>query len=178
MRRAAYHFTPTMSAAAAAAAAAPAWHASTPAERAATTAEYARCLAEWQAHKMWRRTMAHHLVAEVHEMFRRMFQQVEDAYKKDGAVDARRFAQCLRSLQGHHDGEDHQFFPMFVARNPALRAPLDYLSLDHQHLHPLERQALAGDGAALVEFNAFLLDHLRREEMLLVPEMLSGRAGM
>ena len=162
-----------MSAPTTAAAAAAKWHPATPAERAATEVQYAGCVAAWGRDPQYRKGIAHHLVAEVHPMFRRAFAACVDGYRASGKVDVRRFQQCCRSLQGHHEGEDQIYFPRTARSRPDLAADLDYLSLDHQHLHPLERRAMAGDGEALVEFVSFLDDHLNREEMIIVPILLT-----
>jgi hypothetical protein len=81
------------------------------------------------------------------------------------------------NLEGHHTGEDKSWFPRIARRNPELKKAFDYLSKDHQHLHPLEvRVVQKKDEAALREFVSFLDDHLNREEMLIVPLALAGLA--
>jgi hypothetical protein len=87
------------------------------------------------------------------------------------------FERWLTNLEGHHTGEDKSWFPRIARRNPELKKAFDYLSKDHQHLHPLEvRVVQKKDEAALREFVSFLDDHLNREEMLIVPLALAGLA--
>ena len=151
------------------------WRPSTLAEREATTALHSELrLKVWRRHKYYKRTMAHHLVEEVHKMFRKMFHDCLAAYEKSKEVDVRRFAQCLRSLEGHHRGEDEMYFPMWAREHPEIQPFFDHLSLDHRHLHPLERRVLDNkDGEALREFVSFLDDHLNREEMATVSMWLA-----
>ena len=138
------------------------------------------------------RSLARHLVEDVHEHFRKSFRQVlamVDDRRAEGKsvlvsaeiVNALRWR--LRGLLNHHNGEDQHFFPTIRQRFPEAVPEVDILERDHQRLHPLEDVVLGSDGthpsdeirlAALYEFNAFLNDHLNREEMLVVPLMLAN----
>ena len=149
------------------------WHVSTKAEREATEAEHAECAAQWRRHKKYPTSSARHFIQDVHGGFRRAFDGCVEQWRREKKVDRKRFEQICRALDGHHRNEDAAWFPRLAAERPELAAGLAYLSRDHKQLHPLERRAARGDGEALVEFVAFLMDHLNREEMLIVPTMLS-----
>ena len=168
------------------------WAPSAKAERGATAA--ARDLAlnqQWKKHPRYGPSQAAHLIDDVHGYFRQSFQSLCKSYKKTGAVDRLAFRRVLRQLEGHHNGEDHSWFPRMMRQFPETVAAFDYLSADHQHLHPLEMQVLAlpapeaaatgeenpdrASGEALLEFTSFLADHLNREKMVVVPLLLRGR---
>ena len=154
------------------------WRATNRDERQAMLAVYQDAKAGWRKHAAYRRTMAHHFVEEVHVMFRQGFLGVVRDYEATKRVDVGRFRQWLRNLEGHHRGEDEMFFPAMWQQTPEVRPYFTHLSLDHQHLHPLERKVLeSGDAEALKEFVNFLEDHLNREEMVVVPLLLSGKSG-
>jgi hypothetical protein len=97
---------------------------------------------------------------EIHAHFRYDCGAIEDAHieLKGGRLAAPRFAvaagQRLRSLigglHGHHQIEDHQYFPAFRLREPRLAAGFDTLERDHEHLH----RDIAAALAALRELNA------------------------
>jgi hypothetical protein len=82
---------------------------------------------------------------EVHTHFRYDCAALEDAHAdlRGGRLAAPRFAvaagQRLRSLvgglHGHHQIEDHQYFPAFRLREPRLAAGFDTLARDHERLH-------------------------------------------
>jgi hypothetical protein len=119
----------------------------------------------------YRHSMAHHLVEEVHPMFRNAFESV---YKKskEGDVKVSEFRQVNRGLHNHHGGEDQSWFPMLREQHPKIGAELDILESDHAALVAMENEVNRGSYAALTEFIAALNDHLNREEMLLVPYLL------
>lgn len=97
---------------------------------------------------------------EVHGHFRFDCAALEEANAdfKGGKLAAARFAvaagQRLRSLvgglHGHHQIEDHQYFPAFRLREPRLAVGFDTLERDHERLHADIATALG----ALRELNA------------------------
>lgn len=104
-----------------------------------------------------------------------------------------RLNQFLRHLQGHHQIEDHAYFPRFRALDDRMIAGFDLLEADHGHIHEAllasarSGQALltalaggrdasraaadtyAGDADRLL---ALLVRHLADEEDLVVPALL------
>jgi hypothetical protein len=153
------------------------WKVSTKEERESMEAIYQEELAKWRQHPNWSSTLARHFVEDVHAgMFRRNFKAILAHYKQTGEVSVHSFQRVNRSLQGHHNGEDSIYFPAQMQMCPEMKSAFDYLSLDHQQLHPLEEKIIKNaDGNALEEFVSFLCDHLNREEQLLVPYMLARR---
>ena len=160
-------------------------------QRERDAARYNESRQEWE--RQWRlsgRSLARHLVEDVHDHHRRGFAQViamveERKTRGEETVVSADVVRSLRwrvqGLQGHHSLEDASFFPLVKQRFPDRALEVDVLEGDHQRLHPLEDVVLDSDGthpsdeirlAALQEFIAFLNDHLNREEMLTVPLML------
>jgi Hemerythrin HHE cation binding domain len=119
----------------------------------------------------------------------------------DGKTDPRHFAGLtvrsvgglLRDLQGHHQIEDHHYFPLLSAAEPRLAHGFDLLDADHHalegHIHGmadatnalLRHLAEASPGsteaaAALLTrtggFERFINRHLLDEEDLVVPVIL------
>jgi len=98
----------------------------------------------------------------------------------------------LGELNGHHQVEDHHYFPVFRQAEPALAPGFDLLARDHRALHAdlyatadaanALLQALArrpdaeGPAAAYAETSARLLTRMRRhlddEEDLVIPLMI------
>lgn len=154
------------------------WKPSTLSERKAVRLVYEEELAKWKKHPNYKSGGAHHLVEEVHAYFRESFQnlvrdQNKFSKKKETTVDVKTFKFFLDNLEGHHTGEDKSWFVTISKKHPELKVPLQYLSKDHKHLHPLEKKVLEeGDAAALEEFVDFLMDHLNREELTIVQTML------
>ena len=157
------------------------------ASRAATNERYAIALAQWKRDSSFS-GMARHLVEDVHGTFRQNFHALKREASKARAAEAvvaekaaklfHRFKMCVSQLEHHHQAEDQLFFPQFRQQVPSSGPDFDILENDHKQLHPLETlvmdlKAPINDRLdAIVEFVDFLEDHLRREEMLLVP-MLS-----
>ncbi len=121
----------------------------------------------------FRSSMAHHLVEEVHPMFRNGFDRVLKG-SSEGKVKIAQFSEINRSLHHHHGAEDEQFFPQLRRQFPKIGPELDVLENDHANLVKLEGDIKGGSYTALVEFVAALNDHLNREEMLIVPCLLSS----
>lgn len=119
----------------------------------------------------YRSSMAHHLVEEVHPMFRNAFDKVLRK-SSEGDVKVSEFDRVNRGLHNHHGGEDDWWFPVLRRKHPNICAELDILESDHQALVAMEASIKQGSYSALVEFVSALNDHLNREEMLLVPCLL------
>lgn len=142
---------------------------------------------------------------EVHAHFRFDCAALEEAHRdlKGGKLAASRFAaaagQRLRALvggvSGHHQIEDHQYFPAFRLREPRLASGFDTLERDHELLVADIGGALAAlreldaathaPNAATVDLAAHLFGdaasrlcrrlrrHLDDEEELVVPLLLA-----
>jgi hemerythrin-like domain-containing protein len=119
---------------------------------------------------------------------------------RDGKLDAQAFQRrfvpdlnrFLQHLNGHHQVEDHAYFPKFRALDPRMARGFDLLDADHHAIHDeLEHNvagartllaALAGSGAvdcAAADYAersrallAMLNRHLADEEDLVIPAML------
>ena len=109
-----------------------------------------------------------------------------------------RFGRAVENLSHHHQAEDEHFFPQFAAKykhDDSIVAQFGVLEKDHQLLHPIEEIALQNGKLskknskkispeeqevqynallAMVEFFGFLGDHLKREDMLIVPMLFNG----
>lgn len=156
---------------------------------------------EWQSHvnihgmaNMW---------LQRHDMFRELGGILTSAiadYREDRTT-APEFAQFfaprlnffLGNLDGHHNVEDHHYFPVFARTEPRLKRGFDILDLDHHTIHEgLEAnaetanaflKALHGDGDAQrraadlyadanTRLVAMLDRHLADEEDLIIPLIL------
>lgn len=156
---------------------------------------------DWQAHEnvhgmanMW---------LQRHDMFRELGGILTGAIAdyREGRTDARQFASFfaprlnhfLGHLDGHHNVEDHQYFPTFARIEPRLNRGFEILDSDHHLIHDaLERNAetanaflraladtedrqrfaadaYAGENERLV---AMLSRHLDDEEDLIIPLIL------
>lgn len=143
-----------------------------------------------------------------HAAFRSLGDMLEQATEKflgggAGAEDfqgffAPRLNLLLGELNGHHQVEDHHYFPVFREAEPDLAPGFELLDRDHQALHAdlyatadaanALLQALArtpdaeGPAAAYAETSARLLHRMRRhlddEEDLVIPLMIEhGELG-
>eukprot|EP01034_Spumella_vulgaris_P027353 gene27354-34061_t len=119
----------------------------------------------------YRGGMAHHLVEEVHPMFRNGFDRILKG-SSEGDVKIEKFNQVNRGLHNHHGGEDEHWFPQLRRDFPKISPELDILENDHADLVKMENDIKRGNYSVLVEFVAALNDHLNREEMLIVPCLL------
>ena len=128
------------------------------------------------------------MVAIVHEALRRDLRRTRRAVTTEPpppaaqrSAIAAHVAWLMQFLHEHHAGEDDGLFPA-VRRHPDAGALLDELATDHQVIAPaiarLEKAAAEyGSGSpdptavieALDELEGALLDHLRREEVELLP---------
>jgi hypothetical protein len=142
--------------------------------RTLTAQVYALKVASWKQHPSFRRTMAHHLVVDVHPMFRDAFAEILQESEAAGEVDRVSFSQWNANLHGHHSIEDRSIFPRMRRQHPEMVGEMDILEEDHKSLRALEGRIEAGELSALREFVAALGDHLNREEMICVQYLLSG----
>ncbi|WP_269929569.1 hemerythrin domain-containing protein [Aminobacter sp. HY435] len=156
---------------------------------------------DWQAHQnvhgmasMW---------LQRHAMFRELGAMLSDGIGnyREGRLDARSFANWfaprlnyfLGNLDGHHNVEDHHYFPVFAKVEQRLKRGFEILDADHHLIHDaLERNAetanaflkalaesedrqrfaadaYADENARLV---AMLSRHLDDEEDLIIPLIL------
>ena len=147
----------------------------------------------WQTHGNFAGLVAFWL--DRHVMFRRLMtallQDAEDA--TDGRLDAQAHAaklsrygsMLLQNLHGHHQIEDHHYFPLLNAREPVLNRGFTLLDSDHHALDGLLNRFADGANAVirnrkgpgpfrddLLGFQSLLLRHLEDEEDLIVPVIL------
>jgi iron-sulfur cluster repair protein YtfE (RIC family) len=140
-----------------------------------------------------------------HMMFRelmaRMAQDTEAFV--DGSCDPRHFAQGIaryggtfvNQLHGHHQIEDHHYFPVLRTRDPRIERGFDLLDADHHALDGiLERFVGQANGAiqaagtadpktaagilhkGLADLERLIDRHLTDEEDLIVPVMARSRS--
>ena len=144
---------------------------------------------------------------ERHLMFREVLKRLgagSEAYL-DGRSDERRHAAetaryagfLLNELHGHHNIEDHHYFPRLQALDARLERGFALLDADHHaldgHIHglagttnaflqavgqPAARDRAGELRAALGQFETFLDRHLTDEEDLIVPVILTYAPDM
>jgi hypothetical protein len=163
---------------------------------------------DWQAHanihgmaKMW---------LQRHDMFRELGGILTRAIAdyREGRTTAPEFAEFfaprlnffLGNLDGHHNVEDHHYFPVFARAEPRLKRGFEILDLDHHAIHEglernaetandflqalgqdAERQRFAADdyADANTRLVAMLDRHLADEEDLIIPLILErGDRGL
>ncbi len=109
---------------------------------------------------------------------------------------APRLQAFISHLHGHHQIEDHHYFPAFRAAESKLARGFDVLDRDHQTLHDsivqlvettnafltaVDDEALKRSGEhcanAIITLNIRLCRHLEDEEDLIIPVMLHHRTG-
>lgn len=151
-------------------------HITTADERQMVQSVHGEQVSSWRAHRRYSSTLTRHFLEDVHAYFRAAFQQVlSQAEKNNKTVNVPLFRRAVDNLTGHHRMEDMHVFPMFASHYPEMSSHFSFLEEDHTYLHPLEERVFKnGDFDALKEFVEFLIDHLNREEMVLVPMMLEG----
>jgi hypothetical protein len=156
---------------------------------------------EWQAHDNIHGMAGFWL--QRHDMFRDMGGLLTGAIGdyREGRKNAKEFAaffaprlnHFLGNLDGHHNVEDHHYFPIFAAAESRLRRGFEVLDADHHLIHDaLERNAETANGflRALQESEdkqrfaadayadensrliAMLKRHLDDEEDLIIPLIL------
>ena len=156
---------------------------------------------EWQAHSNIHGMAGFWL--QRHDMFREMGVLLTGGIVdyREGRKDAREFAaffaprlnRFLGNLDGHHNVEDHHYFPVFAKAEPRLRRGFDILDGDHHLIHDAlernaetanaflralqeseDRQRFAADAYADENSRliAMLKRHLDDEEDLIIPLIL------
>jgi len=156
---------------------------------------------EWQAHDNIRGMAGFWL--QRHDMFRDLGGLLTAAIGdyREGRKNAKEFASFfaprlnhfLGNLDGHHNVEDHHYFPIFAAAESRLKRGFEVLDADHHLIHDaLERNAETANGflRALQESDdkqrfaadayadenarliAMLKRHLDDEEDLIIPLIL------
>ena len=156
---------------------------------------------EWQAHSNIHGMAGFWL--QRHDMFREMGVLLTGgiADYREGRKDAREFAaffaprlnRFLGNLDGHHNVEDHHYFPVFAKAEPRLKRGFDILDGDHHLIHDAlernaetanaflralqeseDRQRFAADAYAdeNTRLIAMLKRHLDDEEDLIIPLIL------
>lgn len=155
----------------------------------------------WEAHPEFNGLTSFWL--ERHLDFRRLLPMLQDQTRgiieRNAEPNPRRLVQLasmlLDSLHGHHEIEDHHYFPLLARTEPRLEHGFQLLDADHHaldaHLHrladrtnavlktlsegqpPRETAALLDE--ALTPFASFLDRHLCDEEDLIVPIILHHR---
>ncbi|MGP6087659.1 hemerythrin domain-containing protein [Antarctobacter jejuensis] len=132
---------------------------------------------------------------ERHMMFRRICETLrEDAEAViDGQLDPQRMqgrlsrygSMLLQQLHGHHQIEDHHYFPQLINRERSLSRGFEILDRDHHAMDGLlHRFATSANGVLqqqsevgafrdeVAAFEGLLLRHLEDEEDLVVPILL------
>jgi hypothetical protein len=144
---------------------------------------------------------------ERHLMFREVLKRLRSGSEGfiDGKIEVRRYANetaryggfLLNELHGHHNIEDHHYFPKLQALDTRLERGFELLDADHHaldgHIHglagaanaflqsvgqPGERDRAGELNAALAGFETFLDRHLVDEEDLIVPVILKYAPDM
>jgi hemerythrin-like domain-containing protein len=128
-------------------------------------------------------------VLVVHTILRQLLDKMIDASEglepaEAGSVIPSRWALYVRGLHHHHEGEDHDFFPVIVRDAPTTEALVQQLEAEHQQLVELldatdaamatleqqpsaENRQAAQDAMAAVKEQLF--PHLDKEEAQLLP---------
>ncbi|MBZ9794567.1 hemerythrin domain-containing protein [Mesorhizobium sp. ES1-4] len=166
-----------------------------------------RWLAEKYPREIWQGHANIHGVAKMwlqrHDMFRELGGMLSGGIGdyREGRLTAPDFARWftprlnhfLGNLDGHHNVEDYQYFPVFAKAEPRLKRGFDILDADHHAIHEgLERNAEAANAFirtlqesedkqrfaadAYADENsrliAMLTRHLADEEDLIIPLIL------
>ncbi|MFP7570190.1 hemerythrin domain-containing protein [Marivita sp. S2033] len=137
---------------------------------------------------------------ERHLLFRRLLGAIITDTERaiDSAVERNAYAarlsrsggMLLQGLHGHHQIEDHHYFPMLGAREPMLERGFTLLDADHHAMDGLLDGFARGANAViedksepglfhgdLMRFHALLDRHLVDEEELIVPVILKHGPG-
>lgn len=161
----------------------------------------------WEAHPNFGELVRFWL--ERHVMFRALSEQMRQETEQalDGRIEHRAYAArlgrvggfFLNQLHGHHQIEDHHYFPHLVSLDPRLEGGFAILDSDHHVLDARlnafaetantalgaigagsgARDAIAAFHGGLTDLDALLDRHLEDEEDLIVPVILkSGFQGM
>lgn len=134
--------------------------------------------ATWTKDPRWG-GMAHHLVADVHPMFRTAFALVLSNSTRANKVDIKGFTCANSSLRSHHSIEDTMWFPRIREEHTGdVAAQVRLLEQDHAELVTIEERVMQGSMEAILEFVNRLEELLDLEELLLVPLLLEGKGGL
>jgi len=148
---------------------------------------FAGLVAFWlDRHLMFRRLMTA-LITDAEEAIDRKIDPQTHAAKL-----SRYGSMLLQNLHGHHQIEDHHYFPVLSAREPVLNKGFGLLDSDHHAMDGLLNRfadganaVIQGQGepgpfrADLLDFQTMLDRHLIDEEELVVPVILKhGPAGL
>ncbi len=137
---------------------------------------------------------------ERHVMFRRLTEALRNDAEAamDGALDPVQYktrlgrlgSMLVQQLHGHHQIEDHHYFPQLIGMEQRLTRGFDILDKDHHALDGLlarftdtANAVLQGQGDTgvfrdeLVSFEGLLHRHLEDEEDLIVPVLLKHGTG-
>ena len=129
----------------------------------------------WRKHKKFNNSLAGFLVDGIHQPFRKDF---HDVIKRSPAptINVGLFTHVNSSLHHHHYFESSSIFPDLRRSDKRVAKELDILERDYAGLVALERKVVTGDDrSALLEFIAFLDDHLNRNEMLIIPLLMMDK---
>ncbi|MFZ5963303.1 hemerythrin domain-containing protein [Thalassococcus sp. BH17M4-6] len=155
---------------------------------------------EWQEHPNFAGLVAFWL--DRHMMFRQLTQALQ--HDAEAAIDRKLDPQAhkarlsryggmlVSNLHGHHQIEDHHYFPVLSGKEPSLQRGFGILDADHHAMDGLLNrfttsangvlQDTAEPGAfrsELLSFGAMLHRHLEDEEDLIVPVILKlGPEGL
>lgn len=154
----------------------------------------------WEAHDNFAGLVAFWL--DRHLMFRKLMTAlIDDAEAAiDRKIDAQSHAaklsrygsMLLQNLHGHHQIEDHHYFPILSTREPVLQRGFTLLDADHHAMDGLLDRFATGANAViqgqsepgpfhsdLLRFQSLLDRHLIDEEELIVPVILKhGPSGL
>lgn len=162
----------------------------------------------WQTHPQFHGLVSFWL--DRHMMFRRLMEHMltETEGLLDGTREARSFASgisryggmLVNQLHGHHQIEDHHYFPLLAKKDPRISKGFEILDKDHHALDGILARFVEGANTAIqgvtaagrdpktpvASFQTGLLDlhrlldrHLQDEEELVVPVILKfGTSGL
>ena len=148
---------------------------------------FAGLVAFWlDRHLMFRKLMTA-LIDDAEQAVDRKIDQQTHAAKL-----SRYGSMLLQNLHGHHQIEDHHYFPVLSAREPVLNKGFELLDSDHHAMDGLLNRFAEGANAViqgqnepgmfrkdLLSFQAMLDRHLIDEEELVVPVILKhGPSGL
>ncbi|NUR10388.1 MAG: hemerythrin domain-containing protein [Bradyrhizobium sp.] len=156
---------------------------------------------QWQSHANFGELSSFWL--QVHDHLRKSGSQLSDvtAQFREGRLDPHTYRQAfavglnqfLQHLNGHHQVEDHYYFPKFRALDPRMVAGFELLEADHVLIHQGLLATAEKANAFLAAFStgsdalrqagdtyaaqadrllALLMRHLADEEDLIIPAML------
>ncbi|QFT58777.1 hypothetical protein FIU94_08060 [Sulfitobacter sp. THAF37] len=148
--------------------------------------------ANWEAHENFGEMIRFWM--ERHAMFRQLTDLLQQDARAlaDGKVDFNTYAprlsqyggMLLNQLHGHHQIEDHHYFPQLITLDGRLERGFELLETDHESMDGLLHNMAEGANAVLQggevgpfierldRFTALLNRHLTDEEEIVVPVVL------